>query len=239
MTVFLFYVWALFPLWKRQTCSRRKTVPYMVDPSVQPRQATTRPVPLAKLNKVNEELRRLCDVGALTLMSQPTDWFSKIRICIDPSKNLNKAIERPVYIIPTIEEKLPLLTNAKVFEIVNAYETFHTVELKDLHSWQHFKVWTVGICMYTRIPFGISSGPEEYQRRRYEFLEVSKVWLTLQTIYAYLAGETPKKKPRQIPLKTWLPYKTNAIDWVCSLRSLRRRSRQNPIICVHGTQTQR
>ena len=40
----------------------------------------------------------------------------KLRIRIDPSQTINKAIKRPKYTIPTIEEKLPLLTKAKVFK---------------------------------------------------------------------------------------------------------------------------
>jgi len=51
----------------------------------------------------------------------------ELRICIDPCQTINKAIKRPMYIIPTIEEKLPLLTKAKVFTIVDVSEAFHTI----------------------------------------------------------------------------------------------------------------
>jgi len=40
-------------------------------------------------------------------------------------------IRRPKYTIPTIEEKLPLLTNAKVVTIVDVSEAFHTIELDE------------------------------------------------------------------------------------------------------------
>ena len=98
-------------------------------------------IPVSKLDKVNEELSRLCDNGTIKPVMQPTDWLSNIlvkekpngniRICIDPSETINKAIRRPVYTIPTIEEKLPLLKNAKVFTIVDVLEAFHTIELDD------------------------------------------------------------------------------------------------------------
>ena len=45
--------------------------------------------------------------------------------------NDNKAIRRPGYAIPTIEEKLPLLKNAKLFTIVNVSDAFHTIEFND------------------------------------------------------------------------------------------------------------
>ncbi len=64
---------------------------------------------------------------------------SRIRICIDPSQTINKAIKRPIYTIPTIEEKLPLLTNAKVFTTVDVFEVLHTIELDKDSSFLTFQ----------------------------------------------------------------------------------------------------
>ena len=112
-----------------------------MDPSVTPVHAPRRRIPVYKFDKVNEELSRLCDNGTIKPVTQPTDWLSNIlvkekpdgniRICIDPSQTTNKAICRLVYTIPTIEEKLPLLKNAKLFTIVDVSEAFHTIELDD------------------------------------------------------------------------------------------------------------
>ncbi|PFX17850.1 Transposon Ty3-G Gag-Pol polyprotein [Stylophora pistillata] len=95
-----------------------------LDPSVTPVHAPSRRVPVAKLNRVNEELERLCVEGIIRPVTQSTDWFSnmlvkekpngKLRICINPSQTINKTIKRPKYTKPTIEERLPLLTNAKM-----------------------------------------------------------------------------------------------------------------------------
>ena len=80
-------------------------------------------------------------------------------------------MRRPKYTIPTIEEKLPLLTNAKVFTIVDVAEPFHTIELdKESSLLTTFQRPTGSYC-YTRVPFGIASKPEEYQRRKHEFLD--------------------------------------------------------------------
>ena len=94
-----------------------------LDPSDTLVHAPTRRVPVAKLDKVNEELKRLCEEGIIRPVTQPTDWLSnmlikkkpngKLRICIDPGQTINKAIKRPKYTIPTIEERLPLLTKSK------------------------------------------------------------------------------------------------------------------------------
>ena len=101
-----------------------------LDPNVRPGPAQVRPVPVARLDKVNEELERLSNEGIMKPVTQPTDRLSnilvkekphgKIRICIDPSQTINRAIRRPQYTIPAIEEKLPLLTNAKVFTMVKS-----------------------------------------------------------------------------------------------------------------------
>ena len=57
----------------------------------------------------------------------------RIAICIDPSQTVNKAIKRPVYPIPTIEEQLPLLTNAKVFTVVDVSEAFQNIQMVISH----------------------------------------------------------------------------------------------------------
>ena len=152
-----------------------------LDPSISPVHAPTRRVPVAKLERVNEELKRLCDEGIIRPVTQPTDWLSnilvkekpngKLRICIDPSQTINKAIKRPKYTIPTIEEKLPLLTKAKVFTIVDVSEAFHTIVLDDESSLLTTFQGPNGRYCYNRMPFGIASGPEEYQRRQHEFLD--------------------------------------------------------------------
>ena len=152
-----------------------------LDPNVRPVHAQVRRVPVVKLDRVNEELERLAKEGIIKPVSQPTDWLSnilvkekpngKLRICIDPSQTINRAIRRPKYTIPTIEEKLPLLTNAKVFTIVDVSEAFHTIELDEESSLLTTFQGPSGRYCYTRMPFGIASGPEEYQRQQHEFLD--------------------------------------------------------------------
>ena len=61
----------------------------------------------------------------LAKVTAPTDWISsmvvvrkpsgKMRVCIDP-KDLNQELKRPHYPIPTIDEVIPRLLNAKVFQ---------------------------------------------------------------------------------------------------------------------------
>ena len=61
---------------------------------------------------------------------------------------MNKAINRPKYTIPTIEEKLPLLTAAKVFTIVDVSEVLHTTDwMKSPLYSRRFRGQTVAIAI--------------------------------------------------------------------------------------------
>ena len=96
----------------------------------------------------------------------------KLRLCIDLSQTINRVIRRSKHTVPTIEEKLPLLTNAKVSSTVDVSAlAFHIIELDE----ESFLLTTFqgpsGRCCYTRMPFGIASGPEEYHRLQHEFLD--------------------------------------------------------------------
>ena len=95
----------------------------------------------------------------------------KLRICIDPSQTINKTIKRPKYTMPTIEEKLPLLTKAKVFTFGDVSQAFHTIVLDENSSLLATFQGPNGRCCYNRMPFGIASGPEKYKRWQHEFLD--------------------------------------------------------------------
>ena len=104
----------------------------------------------------------------------PTDWVSnlvvvkktnnKLRLCLDP-KDLNKAIRRPHYHMPTIEDMAPDLTKAKVFTVVDAKDGFWQVKLSEKSSYYTTFNTPYGRYRWLRMPFGICSASEEFQRR--------------------------------------------------------------------------
>ena len=49
-----------------------------LDPSVTTVHTPTRRVPVAKLDRVNEELKMLCEEGIIRSVTQPTDWLSNM-----------------------------------------------------------------------------------------------------------------------------------------------------------------
>ena len=129
--------------------------------------------------RVKAKLDDLEKKGIVEKVAIPTDWISsmvvvttpnKIRICLDP-KNLNTAVIRPKYQLPTLDELLPKLSRAKVFSTLDAKDGFYQVGL-DEDSSLKTTFWTpFGRYKYRRLPFGINLAPEEFECKLHEKLD--------------------------------------------------------------------
>ncbi len=84
---------------------------------------------------------------------------------------MNPAIKRPLYPMPTLEENLHKLVNAKSFSMVDALVGFSQVKLDEESSYLTTMHTPIGRVRWLRLPFGICSAPEEFQRRQREVLE--------------------------------------------------------------------
>ena len=86
-----------------------------------------------------------------------------VRICVDLRK-LNKCVMRERFIMPTIDEMLPKLAGAKMFSKLDAHSGFYQIPLdKESHKLTTF-ITPMGRYCFRRLPFGISSAPEIFQR---------------------------------------------------------------------------
>ena len=170
-----------------------------IDPSIRPVQHTPRRVPVPLKAKLKEKIDEMEKEGIIIQETKPTDWISslvavqkpgKLRVCIDP-RDLNRAIKRPKYQMPTVDEVLPKLAQAKVFTVLDAKDGFYQVKL-DKESSLLTTFWTpFGRYRYLRMPQGISSAPEEYQRRQNEALAgLNGVEVIADDILCYGSGET-------------------------------------------------
>ena len=114
----------------------------------------------------------------------------KIRICIDP-KDLNKAVKRSHYPSRTIEDLIPDLTQAKIFSVLDAKNAFWQVELDDASSKLTCFNTPFGRYSWRRLPYGLSSSPEEYARRQDNALEGLKGVKTIaDDMLVFGVGET-------------------------------------------------
>ena len=89
---------------------------------------------------------------------------AQVRVCLDP-RDLNRAIKRSHFNMPTLDDVLPTLNNTKVFSLLDVKDGFMHVMLSDRSSF--LTTFWGPTCRYRwlRLPFGISSAPEEFQRR--------------------------------------------------------------------------
>lgn len=133
-----------------------------------------RKVPIALRDKVRKELNRMEKLGVIVRVEEPSEWVSSmvtvckpgretVRICLDP-KDLNEAIEREHFPMRTIEEVVIGMPNAKIFTTLDANCGYWQIQLDEASSRLCTFNTPHGRFRYTRLPFGIHSAPEVFQR---------------------------------------------------------------------------
>ena len=173
-----------------------------LDSSVSPVQHVPRRIPVALKEQLKVKLDSLVAQGIITPVTTPTPRISnlvaikkpgKLRVCIDP-RDLNHAIRRPKYQMPILDEILPGLSNARLFSVLDAKDGFHQVKL-DEESSSLTTFWSpYGRYRYLRMPFGISSAPEEFQRRMHMICQdLSGVAVIADNILVYGSGSTEEE----------------------------------------------
>ena len=129
---------------------------------------------------LREHLDDLVKRDVIERVNGPTEWVSalvvvakpngKIRLCLDP-RPLNKALKRCHHPIPTIDDVLPELSNAKVFTKVDCSNGYWQVKLDDESSLLTTFNTPFGRFKWKRMPFGISPAGEIFQQRLDQTIE--------------------------------------------------------------------
>ena len=91
-------------------------------------------------------------------------------ICIE-AKDLNKVLKCSHYPLPTIEDIQPDLSRAKVFHTFDVKNDFWHIELDEESSKLTTFNTPFGRYHWLQLPFGLSSAPEEFQRRQYQVID--------------------------------------------------------------------
>jgi hypothetical protein len=142
-------------------------------------QSTPRRIAIPLLPKFKAELERMEQMGVVRRVRSPTDWCSSmvvvskadgsVRICVDLSR-LNESVRREHHPLPAVEQALAQLAEARVFSKLDANSGFWQIPLAEESALLTTFITPFGRFCFNRLPFGITSAPEHFQRRMSESL---------------------------------------------------------------------
>ncbi|UYV81408.1 K02A2.6-like [Cordylochernes scorpioides] len=144
-----------------------------ISDKAEPKICPARRLPRALLQPVKEELFKMEEDGIIEKIEEPTVWAhpmvvvrkpsGKYRICIDP-RELNKWVLREHYTLPAPENILAEIPKAKFYSVLDAKSAFWQVPLSENTSKYLVMSTPFGRYRFLRLPFGISSAPEIFQK---------------------------------------------------------------------------
>ena len=150
------------------------------DDSIPPVAQPLRRIPFSRRQKVTEKLKQLEELDVIEKVNGPTSWINPlvavekpngdIRICLD-MRQANRAILREKHPVPTVEETLQEISEAKVFSKLDLNMAFHQIELHpDSRDVTTFAA-PDGLYRYKRLFFGVNMATEKFQQLIWQILK--------------------------------------------------------------------
>ncbi|XP_031335047.1 uncharacterized protein K02A2.6-like [Photinus pyralis] len=159
--------------WMETVNVQGQQVQFKLDTGAEP----IRRIPQALYSRVKEKLVQLEKDGIITKQDKPTEWLNPLviveksngdlRLCLDP-KYLNEAISREHFLIPTVEEIASKLSKKSYFTVLDMKDGYFQVRITDESSEYCSFGTPFGRYRFLRLPFGIKSAPEVFQKKNYE-----------------------------------------------------------------------
>ncbi|XP_055910452.1 uncharacterized protein K02A2.6-like [Eupeodes corollae] len=144
-----------------------------IDDSVKPISQPYRRIPIPLEDKVDAKIKDLLNKDIIEEVLEPSNWVSPIvpvlkdngdvRICVD-MRRANTAIKRENHPLPTMNELLPKVCDAKVFSKLDIKDAFHQIELHPNSRHITTFITSKGLFRYKRMMFGITCAPEIFQK---------------------------------------------------------------------------
>ena len=152
-------------------------------------------------DKVRTELNRMESIGVISRIEQPTQWCAgmvaipkkngSVRICVD-LKRLNSGVQHEIHPLPKVDETLAQLTGGTIFSKLDANSGFWQTPLSPESRPLTTFITLFGRFCFNKLPFGISSTPEHFQRRMSNILQgIDDVVCQMDDILVF--GRTPKE----------------------------------------------
>ena len=130
--------------------------------------------------RVKDELSHMESLGVISKVDTPTPWCAgmvvvpkkdqTVRICVD-LKPLNANVLRETHPLPKVDDTLAQLAGAKIFSKLDANSGFWQIPLAKNSRHLTTFLTPFGRYCFNKIPFGISSAPEHYQKRMNKILD--------------------------------------------------------------------
>ena len=129
---------------------------------------------------VLDELNRMESLGAISKVNEPTSWCAglvvvprksgDVHLCVD-LKVLNESVMRETHSIPKVEDSLAQLSGAALFTKLDANSGFWQIPLAEESRLLTTFITPFGRYAFNKLPFGILSAPELFQKRINRILE--------------------------------------------------------------------
>ena len=141
---------------------------------------TARNVPFPLMDVVKKELDKMVDSKVIRRVTEPTEWCAPmvpvpkpkggVRICVDLQR-LNKAVKREHLVLPTLDDVAPNLAGSTIFSSLDAESGFWQIPLEPESQKLTTFISPFGRFCFERLPFGITSASEIFQRKMLELLQ--------------------------------------------------------------------
>jgi len=132
------------------------------------------------MDSVKAELQRMDKLGVISRIKKPTDWCAgmvvmpkpnkHVQICVDLTK-LNENVRRERHQLPAVEQTLAQVAGARIFSKLDANSGFWQIPLSAESAPLTTFITPFGRYCFNRLPFGITSAPEHFQRRMLNILQ--------------------------------------------------------------------
>ncbi|KAJ3666182.1 hypothetical protein Zmor_001635 [Zophobas morio] len=144
-----------------------------IDPTISPIVHPPRRISLSLQPKLKHTLKKLEEQEIIEKVDYPTDWVNSmvivekktgdLRLCLDP-RDLNRAIKREHFMIPTAQDVVTKLSGKKIFTVIDMSSGFWHIQLdKESADLCCFNT-CFGRYKWLKMPFGIKSASEVFQK---------------------------------------------------------------------------
>lgn len=150
-----------------------------MNPEVTPCFQPLRRIPIPMESAVNKKLDELLKRDIIEPKKGPATWVSPlvvakktngdIRLCVD-LRRVNQAVIRDRHPMPIIEEILMRIGKGKLWSVLDIKDAFFLLELDDETRDVMTFITHRGLYRFKRLPFGLVSAPEIFQRAMDEIL---------------------------------------------------------------------